>query len=439
MKLVNFSLLYPAAVVFGQDIVPTSENFESIIREALSKVYTPTETGCTLSIEPYFSGEIFYKNSLNLGFEGTIGQGIEVKSLYNVDTCELITEKDGSVNAFPGYNYIFPEHTWNYEFYAKQKMNLCIMQNQEITYSVEGNVNDESFSGEVSLSLDSFQRTNKKMGATIVFQGKSEFSENFPEMIKPQNIPSQFSFEISPSAKTVCEENVMDNKCSAEVVVESVVNDAELPTTKISWKAKSGVFQVRYGSENVFKLKIKYAKYWKISYSCKDLICGKFADGWYVSDRMVHLITVPSDKAIPDITDAVFELAAVWMSLYKEAMNSYSLGWAKNGQGYERLAHFMVYFDHFGNVLADEKDAFDCSEIVEATGFEWPWLAAYYGFGTTVQEFGKSKCQEFNANAEHSLKVRAPIYVQSGRQFMRNVLNEDAEESFKSWTLELLA
>jgi len=433
--------LYPAAVVFGQDIgsLPSSESFESIISEALSKIYTPTETGFTLSVEPYFSGEVFYKNTRNLGFEGVIGNGINIKSFYDQENCEFTTDKDGFVKAFPGYQYIFPEYTWDYSFDTKQKLSFCVMKDQKISYSAEGTINEAPFNGEVSLSLDSFQKTSKKMGATIMFEGKSEFSDNFPEMIKPENLPSQFSFEISPSAKTICQANFLDNSCSADVVVNSMVNDVELPSTKISWKAKSGVFQIRYGSDTVFKLKIKYGKYWKISYSCKDQLCGKFADGWYVSEKMAHLITVPSEKAIPDITDAAFDLAEVWMSLYTEAMESYSLGWARNGQGYERLAHFMVYFDHFGKILSDNRDAFDCSEFVEATGFEWPWLAAYYDFGTTVQKFGQQKCQDFNTQVEHSLTVRVPIYAESGRQFMRNVLEENSEVDFKFWAQSMLA
>lgn len=426
-------LLYVAKSQQSKD-----HHFETIINEALSKIYSPTEAGFEIMIEPYISGEIKYKNLEEIGFYGTLGK-VDFQAVYNKQKCDATiksgTDKyPGIVNNLPGYNHIFPKFMWDYTFENTHTLELpCFgednFDNFEIKYSTDGKINGEKFDTRLSLSLDEFVVTSKKYQGTVVFKGSSEFSDNFPKEIKPE-IPSSFNVEVTPSVKVDCV-NLFSDKCSAEMVVTRVVNENELPSHNFSWKGKSGVFTIQQDQKVVFKLKINYGKYWKVTYLCTKEICGNFAEGYYTSNKMVHLITVPSDEAIPDITEAIAQFSEIYMRIYGELKSS------TRNNNYERVGQFAVYFDQFATVLTEEKDAFDCSKMVEATGFEWPALANYWQV-KSVQSYGKQVCASFNDNSEMYLMETVAPKVEEGRAFLRKVLSGEAESSFMEWTLDLV-
>ena len=73
-----------------------------------------------------------------------------------------------------------------------------------------------------------------------------------------------------------------------------------------------------------------------MSYMCKDTLCGEIFDGYYVSNKMSHLITVPSTLAIEDISAEVSKLAGIHLRLYTDLRDSMGLN-------YNRVAQFLVY------------------------------------------------------------------------------------------------
>merc|ERR1712072_890333 len=168
------------------------QHFETIIKEALSKIYSPTEAVFEIKIEPYISGEINYRNLEEIGFYGTLGK-VDFQAFYNKQKCDATiksgTDKyPGIVKNLPGYNYFFPEFMWDYTFENTHKLELpCFgeenFDNFAIEYSSDGKINGEKFDTRLSLSLDEFIITSKKYAATVVFKGISEFSDNFPTEI----------------------------------------------------------------------------------------------------------------------------------------------------------------------------------------------------------------------------------------------------------------
>jgi len=441
MKLspIYASLFYLTTTLAAAD---NTQNIESIIQDALSKIITRTKTGFKISIQPYIAGEVFLAlPSKNIGFDGTLGT-VGVQTFYDRETCD-VTVKTGvdqglsSIHDFPAYNYIFPEFMWDYTLSVEHKLELPCFNGEaagfplQVSYSSSGSVNGASFDNSFSLGLDSFTMTPKKYILPIVFEGNSHFSPDFPGKLKPA-IPESFMFQVTASARIDCIKNPFSKKCSADIDITSSINKVELPVTNFSWKGKTGKFSIKYGQNIVFKIRVNYGTYWKISYMCDEIICGKFANGYYTTSEMSHLITVPSDKAIPDITDAFLKFTYVYRNLYVELTDEF----LRSGS-YERFGQFILYFDRFSAVLVKDMDAFDCSGLVQASGFEWPALANYLG-AESVQSYGKAVCKGVNAKSEAFLVERVAPGVLGGRTFLRKVLEKNSEESFGEWTTDVL-
>jgi len=440
MKLASSLALTTLPCLLAQDLTirggsvahsTIGQDFESIINEAISKVYTPTNAGFKLAVHPYVNGEVSYKNPTeDFSFEGTVGR-VEVKAVYD-RACQASIYKKGTVSDFPGYKHVFPELSWLYSFETNHSIDLpCSTSPMAIKVSSDGSVNGEKFDSSVSLSVDEVAVTSKQYKAEISLEGTSHFSENFPAGIKLE-IPESFKFVVKPSAKAACV-NPFDNQCTADLDVISTVNDAELAFTKFKWTARSGVFQVRSDQQPVFRLKINYGKYWKISYMCKESVCGQCPHlQYYTSNKMSHLITVPSVEALPEIFEAYDEFFGLFLMIHDNLSESMKTD-------YKTVAKFFVYFDKFVAVLINDEDAFDCSGLVSATGFEWPWLASKWGV-ESVQTHAMQVCSEIvNPKIESFLGAIVAPEVLAGREYARDILSTDSEAEFGVWTSEIFA
>jgi len=433
------SLILTLPCLLAQDLTIDSfadssigQDLESIINEAISKIYTPTDAGSKIAVHPYISGEFSYKNPTeDVSYEGTVGR-VEVKAVYDRD-CEASLYKKGIVSDFPGYKHVFPEFSWFYSFETTYSLDLPCQDSPMATkFSTEGLVNGEKFDSSVSLRVNEVTVTSTKYKASISLEGNSYFSENFPAEMKFFHIPSSFKFIVEPSAKTACI-NPFDNKCSADIDVTSTVNDVELALTEFEWRARSGLFQVKSDQKPVFKFKINYGNYWKITYLCKESVCGQFPHlQYYTSNKMSHLITVPSIEALPEIVEAYAEFAGVFFMIHDSLNESMKLD-------YETVARFVIYFDQFVAVLINDMDAFDCSGLVSATGFEWPWLASKWGV-QSVQTHAIQVCSEIvNPQVELFLGATVAPKILAGREFSRYILSADSEAEFGEWISEIFA
>jgi len=436
MKLVKtLALILPC--ILAQDLTMDSsigQNLKSIINEAISKIYIPTDAGFKIAVHPYISGDFSYKNPTeDFSFEGTVGV-VQVKAVYD-RACQASLYKKGTVSGLPGYKHIFPEYSWLYSFETTHSLDLPCLENPMGTkFSSAGSVNGETFDSSVSLRVNEVGATSKKYKASISLEGNSDFSENFPTVFEWAifQLPSSFRFDVETSAKTACV-NPFDNNCSADIEVSSTVENVELASTKFEWRARSGLFQVKSDREPVFKLKIIYGKYWMVKYMCDESVCGQCPHlEYYISNKMSHLITVPSVAALPEIFEAYTEFTDVFLKIHDNLNESMKLD-------YKTVARFAVYFDQFVAVLISVMDAFDCSDLVSAIGFEWPWLASKWGVDS-VQTHAMQVCsQVVNPQVELFLGETVAPKVLAAREYAIDILSFDSEIEFSLWVSEIFA
>jgi hypothetical protein len=417
MKLVYASLAFAGGAL--------GLNVDSWIQDTMDKVFQERADGFSISLEPYFKLDHtgYGQNQVSTGYlgsgDGTVQFTRTMTANSDMSVIQEVFEEQGTVNGIPGYQFLYPQHAWEYEWDCTNTWKVDVNQ-QSLEWSSVGVLNNVDFNMQQSARITKLQMSKKGAKVQANIAGTYAFGAGFPMELMLFTIPDH-DFNLSAAASNQCMGAVgpFSPGCKATVKVSGSLNNAAIPDQDFSYKANSKMLKCSYssGGQWQFKMQVKLAKYYTVKYMCRSSGVMSWA----------HALTVPGPDAFVDIHDALTNYFVPFTSYFEALIASL-----------DTFAHGATYVDTTLQYIQG-KSFFDCSAVVVAVGFECPPLAQAIGANPPLmQNFLQEGCVQFNSMME-GFAAQGVQPVAEARGYVADLTGPAGQAQFNSWWASVIA
>jgi len=404
-KMVKFTPLALAGLVACTQAL----NVNEFLQDALERIYTKNGNVETISLEPYFQVvTTTLPNERGFDMEGSwgMGKGDPIVFTRKIRTSNgefiLSTSDSGNFdNTF--FPMIWPELT-GHDFAEEWKINAK-PQEMEVSLEATGNVAGHRWGMNQAFAVAQFKQGRSGSSVTVHAEGSYEYDAWLGQMSCNWVPEHNYNVDIALQANKRCngQQGPFTNGCVASVAMTGTADHS------ISIKASSSKFVVEVASsgrkQHTAKILYNGHNLYQLKHKGRS---GGFSD----------IISLPGPGR--------FQQIAAAGEAYVAPFVTYATGMVSQP---ELAPHAIVWADR---MFADLDNEFDCSAVVEATGFECPPLAAELG-ASSMQTLLQSSCATFNDLAVNGLQA-AIEPMQMARTYVNDLTDENnGGRKFNAW------
>lgn len=371
-------------------------NVDQFIQDALTQIYSNENGVEKISLEPYLEvtkTEKMVGSNHVTKMVGSYGMGNGAPIEF---TRKITNNADGSIKFEASEEGNFQNSLWGVIFENlngldfQQDMYFELHpQQMKLEWGSNGHVDNKKFDLSESLQVTNFKQGRKQTAVTLEAKG-SYTAHPFVVKVDPLSIqPFDYDVEVAASYNNVCEGPMgpLTTGCSIKLGITGESNNDNI-NYSVQTAASDDMFKVTASENNkkAYVAKVDYNNHdlYELSYKCME-----------TGEGFKNVVSVPGPARQANIA-AEFES-------YIKPFENYAMGMA---MGPEHAARAIVWVDRAFNDLTNE---FDCSALVEATGFESAMLAESIG-APNMQAVMQNGCAEFNNMAvEGAQQVGAMI------------------------------
>jgi len=355
-------------------------NVDQFIQDAMTQIYSNENGVEKVSLEPYLA---FTKTEKRIGSSqvtnvvGSYGMGNGAPIKF---TRKFTLTSSGAMKFETSDAGNFANTLWGVLFEEingldfQENMHFEVHpQQMKANWGNDGHVDNKKFSMNQEIQVTNFKQQRKQTAVTLASKG-SYSAHPFIVQVDPLHVqPFDYNVEVAASYNNVCEGPMgpLTNGCSMKLGITGECNNDDI-NNSIQTTASDDQFKVTGSANN------KKAFVAKVDYNGHDLYELSFKN---VPGQFINIVSVPGPARHAQIA-AEFES-------YIAPFSNYAMGMA---QGPEVAARAIVWVDVAFNDLTNE---FDCSALVESTGFDSALLAQSMN-APNMQAVMQQGCVEFN-------------------------------------------
>merc|ERR1739847_192692 len=350
-------------------------NVDTFIDEAMKQIYSETVEGTTkvqkISLQPYLDATIKSEPNGNFDASGSYGNGepIEFTETFT-QTAQGFTftrsDKGNYDNSI--WVYFWPQVA-GMEFDSSFDVEVN-MAEMSFAYNAECNIEGHSAVLQENVALQSMQQSRRGMAVELAASGSNEYDIWFEQNDLAWLPAFEYDVIITGKVSSTCmQRSPFHAGCSASLAIAGT-KDSENINWSVTHTAAASAFTIAVNVDDneIFNVVFDHST---------DLLkvtgtCAEYGEK--------HLVSLPLPQRFGQIEAAFNDYVAPFGTYTKGAMMANDPMVA------------VVWVDQAFNTMSDE---FDCSGIVEATGFESEALAEGLGV-ESMQDAMKGACSQFN-------------------------------------------